>query len=35
LAECGLNLPTYNNLSLEDVGYIADHIRSHGQAKHG
>jgi len=35
LAECGLNLPTYNNLSVEDVGYIADHIRSHGQAKHG
>jgi perosamine synthetase len=34
LAERGLNLPTYNSLSLDDVGYIADRIRLHGQRKH-
>jgi perosamine synthetase len=35
LAERGLNLPTYNALSLDDVGYIADRIRTHGRKKHG
>ena len=31
LAECGLNLPTYNTLGIEDIDYIADRIRAHGR----
>jgi perosamine synthetase len=35
LSEGGMNLPTYNALSLDDISMIADRIRTHGQQKHG